>query len=111
IYYRNEQGVLRRRDTQNPRWAWLRANRGHFDRQPQDPGEGMEIVATGRASWIGWVELAKEPVDEIATRLTARVINDVHADIMCVVEAEDRPSLVRFNDEMLDGSYAQVMLV
>ena len=111
IYYRNEQEVLRRRETQNPRWAWLRANRGHFDRQPQDPAEGMEIVAAGRASWIGWVELAKEPVDEIATRMTARVINDVHADILCVVEAEDRPSLVRFNDEMLDGRYGQVMLV
>src|SRR5262245_61663159 len=45
IYYRNEQGVLRRRETHDPRWAWLRANRGDFDRQPQNTAEGMEIVA------------------------------------------------------------------
>ncbi len=31
--------------------------------------------------------------------------------MLCVVEAEDRPSLVRFNDELLDGRYGHGMLV
>ena len=65
------------------------------------------VVRAGSAGW----ELAMEPVDEVATRMTARVIGDVHPDILCVVEAEDRPALVRFNEEMLGGRYAQVMLV
>src|SRR4029078_13218242 len=51
------------------------------------------------------------PVNEISTRMTARVIRDIGADILCVVEAEDRPSLVRLNDETLNGQYAEVLLV
>jgi endonuclease/exonuclease/phosphatase family metal-dependent hydrolase len=111
IYYRNAQGAIRRRRTNNPRWAWLRKNRGSFDRQPRDNTRDVEIIATSRADWIGWVELAKEPVNEVRTRLTARVINDVNADIIGVVEAEDRPSLVRFNSEMLNDQYEHIMLI
>jgi hypothetical protein len=35
IYYRNDRGAIRRKDTKSPRWAWLRKNRGTFDRQPE----------------------------------------------------------------------------
>jgi len=111
VYYQNQHNVARRRQTTSPRWAWLRANRGKFDRQPEDTSEGMVIEAGGRAAWIGWVELATEPVDERATRMTARVINDLGADILGVVEAEDRPSLLRFNEELLDNRYRHVMMV
>ncbi len=111
IYRVNNNGAIRRLRTQSPRWAWLRKNRGKFDRQPRDATEDVEIIANGRPDWIGWVELAKEPTNETGTRLTARVISDVNADIIGIVEAEDRPSLVRFNDELLDGRYAHVMLV
>jgi endonuclease/exonuclease/phosphatase family metal-dependent hydrolase len=111
IYSRNSQGAIRRKHSPNPRWAWLRKNRGSFDRQPSDSTQDVEIVATGRGDWIGWVELAVEPTNELSTRLTARVINDINADIIGVVEAEDRPSLVRFNEEMLDDRYARIMLI
>jgi len=103
---------VRRRDTTSPKWAWLRKNRGTFDRQPQDTSKDIEIIAEGRASWIGWIELAKEAVDEVSTRMTAKVIAEgVDADILAVVEAEDRPSLQRFNHELLDARYRHVMLV
>jgi endonuclease/exonuclease/phosphatase family metal-dependent hydrolase len=91
--------------------VWLRKNRGTFDREPQDAKKDVEIIATGRGDWIGWVELAKEPVDEIGTRTTARVIADVDADVLALVEVEDRPSLVRLNNELLGGRYEHVMLV
>lgn len=111
IYYKNDQGAVRRRETQDPQWAWMRKNRGEFDKQPQNKSEDMEITATGRDSWIGWVELAKEATDEMGVRTTARVITEVDADILCLVEAEDRPSLVRFNKDMLGSRYAHAMLV
>jgi endonuclease/exonuclease/phosphatase family metal-dependent hydrolase len=111
IYYVNSSGAIRRKRTQSPRWAWLRKNRGKFDRQPNDPTQSVEIIANGRDDWIGWVELAKEPTDETGTRMTARVIQEVGADIIGIVEAEDRPSLVRFNKELLGGLYRHVMLV
>jgi len=111
IYRVNDQGAVRRNDTRSPQWAWFRKNRGSFDREPADESENMEIVANGQAEWIGWVELAKGPVSETATRMTARVIQDVNADIIAVVEAEDRPALVRFNRDLLGGMYRHIMLV
>jgi endonuclease/exonuclease/phosphatase family metal-dependent hydrolase len=111
VYYVNIHGAVRRRFTQTPRWAWLRKNRGSFDREPVDTSNDVEIVATGRDSWIGWLELATEAVNETGTRMTARVIADIDADILAIIEAEDRPSLIRLNQELLDGRYRHVMLV
>lgn len=111
IYRINSNGAIRRKRTSFPRWAWLRKNRGKFDREPRDNTKNVEIIANGREDWIGWVELAKEPTNEISTRMTARVIKDVGADIIGIVEAEDRPSLVRFNKEMLDDFYDHIMLI
>jgi hypothetical protein len=39
------------------------------------------------------------------------VIEDLNADVMGVVEAEDRPALARFNRELLGGRFRHVMLV
>lgn len=100
---------MSRNRTPTPRWAWLRANRGSFD--VERGATGIEIVADGRADWIGWIELATEPVDEVSTRMTARVIQDLAADVLGVVEAENRPSLDRFNDDLLGGRYGHVMLI
>jgi endonuclease/exonuclease/phosphatase family metal-dependent hydrolase len=111
IYSINNNGAVRRKRTQYPRWAWLRKNRGKFDRQPQDLTQDIQIIANGRSDWVGWVELAKETTSETTTRMTARVIQDVNADIIGIVEAEDRPSLVRFNDDLLGETYGHVMLV
>lgn len=111
VYYVNGHGAVRRSRATRPRWAWLRKNRGSFDREPADSTLDVEIVATGRGSWIGWLELATEAVDEVGTRMTAQVIADVDADILAIVEAEDRPSLLRLNDELLADRYRHLMLV
>jgi endonuclease/exonuclease/phosphatase family metal-dependent hydrolase len=107
--YRKDDGVVRRNRVPDPTWAWLRANRGTFD--VEHTTTGIEIVASGRDAWIGWLQLATEPVDEISTRMTAKVIADVGADVLAVIEAENRPALDRFNAEMLEGRYSHVMLI
>jgi endonuclease/exonuclease/phosphatase family metal-dependent hydrolase len=43
--------------------------------------------------------------------MTGQVIRDIDADILAIVEAEDRPSLLRFNTELLDRRYRHLMLV
>lgn len=111
VYAVNTHGAIRRRQSQTPKWAWLRKNRGSFDREPKDATRSVEIVATGRGDWIGWVELATEATDEVGTRTTARVIADIDADVIAIIEAEDRPSLVRLNKELLGNRYEHVMLV
>jgi endonuclease/exonuclease/phosphatase family metal-dependent hydrolase len=90
----------------------LRQNRGRLlKRSPSGP---ISVVATGRADWVGWLELKTEAVNEIATQMTARVIKDINADILAVVEAEDRLALSRFNDQMLKPigiDYRETMLI
>jgi endonuclease/exonuclease/phosphatase family metal-dependent hydrolase len=77
----------------------LRQNRGHLLTRHVDGSVG--IVANGRDDWIGWVELITEPVDQLATRHTARVMKDVGADIQAVVEADNRVALRDFSAIML----------
>ena len=109
VFVRTRGGRRPNPDLFGDAFAVLRENRGDFLAAPADAEP--RIVATGRASWNGWVDLIVDPVDEIATRMTARVVADVAADVLCVVEAESRPSLVKFNDELLDRRYAHAMLV
>jgi len=93
-------------------YAILRQNRGHLIKRPKSGP--MEVVASGRGSWIGWIELKEEAVDETATRMTAKVIDDVNADVLAVIEAEDRIALLKFHDELLEplnARYRSAMLV
>lgn len=90
-------------------FAILRRHRGRLL-----SGDGRAVVANGRDDWIGDVELKTEPISEVAIENTARVISDVGADVLGVVEVESRPVLRDFNARMLDavnGRYDHVMLI
>lgn len=95
------------------KFAILRQNRGHLVTRPR--GKPIEVVADGRDDWIGWVDLALEQVNEEATRNTARVIKEIDADVLGVVEAESRPSLVRFCKDVMPAvggaAYDHIMLI
>lgn len=106
-----ENGLLR--DDDGP-YLLLRKIRGQLIKRPRvgDP----EIVAAGRGSWIGWIELKTMPVNEVATQNTARVIAHLDADIVGVIEAEDRTTLRLFNQQVIgelpgSAAYHHVMLV
>ncbi|MGN6372849.1 MAG: endonuclease/exonuclease/phosphatase family protein [Solirubrobacteraceae bacterium] len=51
------------------------------------------MSATGRADWMGWVELRKGLLSDEATENTGRVIADVGADVQAIVEIESRAAL------------------
>ena len=92
------------------KFARLRQNRGKLiERNP------LEVVASGRDDWVGWVELEKEPVDELATRHTAMVMRDVDAHVMAVIEADNRIALRDFSAILLSQAgataYEHVMLI
>ena len=59
------------------------------------------VKATGRADWLGWVELKSEAIRDEAIINTARVIAEVNPDILVLVEVDDRPALQRFHDQVL----------
>lgn len=91
----------------------LRRNRGGLLRRPT--AGGIVIDANGRADWVGSLELRDEPVNEHAMRNTARVMIDLQADVLGVIEAESRPVLAAFNTEILPAlggdPFRHVMLI
>lgn len=105
-------GMLR--DDDGP-FTRLRRLRGKLIRRPRKP-KMPEIVAEGRGDWVGWIELKTEAVDEVAMLLTARVIRDVGADVLAIVEAESRPVLKSFHELMVDrlsieDGYRHLMII
>ncbi|WP_344618994.1 endonuclease/exonuclease/phosphatase family protein [Dactylosporangium salmoneum] len=91
------------------KFARLRQNRGRLLRRARDGR--VEVVAGGRADWIGWVELTTDRCDEQALLNTARVILDVRADVLGVIEAESRHALKRFTEGGLRGLYHHIMVM
>ena len=91
----------------------LRQNRGGLVRRPKTGG--LEIIADGRTDWVGSLELIPAPIDEEAMRNTARVMIELKADVLAVVEAESRPALAAFNTGIVGGlggtPFAHVMLI
>lgn len=72
------------------------------------------IEAEGRNGWDGWLELKEDRIGSEAIENTARVIAAVNADVLAVVEAENRIALQLFNDQVLsrhNAAYACNMLV
>jgi len=110
-------GLLR---TDQSKFVHLRKIRGALLKRPKNNGP-VEVVAEGRDDWIGWVEHRTEAVNEIAMMNTGRVIRDANADVLAVVEAEDRVGLLKFtnqilamvNEEVDDPSpgYPEIMLI
>ncbi len=68
---------------------------------------GKHNKAAGAADWLGWVELTRDKADDAAVENTARVISDIDADILCLVEVENRPVLQKFHDDLLLKQYLQ----
>jgi endonuclease/exonuclease/phosphatase family metal-dependent hydrolase len=87
--------------------------RGKLFKVPKGSDE-PEIVVSDRADWDGWLELKKDEISSEAIENTARVIKEVNADILAIVEAEDRIALQLFNDQVLKRhgiAYAHNMLI
>lgn len=109
-------GMLHRDEGREDTFTRIRKIRGQLIRRPRDPAEPREIVANGRDDWVGWVELKTETVDETAMLLTAKVIAEVAADVLAVVEAESRPVLKAFQTFMaeklgLPETYRHLMII
>lgn len=62
---------------------------------------GKHMSAVGAKEWLGGVELVRTDVRDTAVVNTARVISDVDADLICLIEVEDRNLLQKFHDDML----------
>jgi endonuclease/exonuclease/phosphatase family metal-dependent hydrolase len=92
----------------------LRANGPFFLQQTRQRlvSTTGRIVADGRADWVGWIEWRRDVVSAPAIQNTGRVIREIDADVLCLVEVESRPVLRRFNDTILNSArYAHAMVI
>ena len=69
------------------------------------------VVAKGRSDVDLTIEFKKAKWNVRARENTARVIKTVKADVACIVEADDRISLRRFDAQMLGSRYRYEMLI
>jgi len=111
-YSDQTKAEISKRFTRQTSFIELRENKGKLGRMVN---KVFKVTANGRGDWLGWCELKESPVEEAAIENTARVIREVHPDVLCVVEAEDRSSLNRFSEKMIPvvkgEPFEHVMLV
>lgn len=70
------------------------------------------VKPNGRSEWIGGLSLIPGDVPTEAQDNTALVIKEVGADIQCLVEVEDRPTLESFCEHtLLKGMYPYNLVV
>ncbi|MEU3616716.1 endonuclease/exonuclease/phosphatase family protein [Streptomyces sp. NPDC006872] len=67
-----------------------------FDEDPT-----LTVAAAGRGDWAGWAQLVRDDLSWPAVQNTGRVVAEVNADILLMVEVEDRLALERFNENVL----------
>ncbi len=60
---------------------------------------------TGAKDWTGTVELTRGDVKDAAVENTGRVIADIDADLICLIEVENRTLLQKFHDDVVFGKF------
>ncbi|MEM7469614.1 MAG: endonuclease/exonuclease/phosphatase family protein [Pseudomonadota bacterium] len=69
------------------------------------------IKAGGIGDWDGSIDFKKAKFSEIGRKNTGKVVRAVNADIACIVEADNRPSLKKFDTDVLRSKYRYEMLL
>jgi len=93
-------GFEKKEDPKNPWPFTVNQTRDKLYKIKKDTKE-LYVYAKGRGDWMGWVELTRVDLDEACIENTGRVVAEVNADVQCLVEIEDRPTLTRFNEQVL----------
>lgn len=74
----------------------------------------IRVTASGRNAWVGWVELARRLASDVSVNNTAEIVRQVDADVLVLVEVENRITLDEFDWNFLrplDANYSHNMLI
>ena len=69
------------------------------------------VRAGGQGEWDGTIEFKKARFSEVGRKNTGKVIRSVKADVACIVEADSRPTLRKFDTDVLHSKYRYEMLI
>lgn len=84
----------------------VRENRGKLFN-----GKKTKVTAKSGKDWDGEIEFRRAKFSDVGRENTARVIRSVKADVACIVEAEDRPTLKAFDADLLNYRFKYEMLL
>ncbi len=92
----------------------VRADIGGLGSWPDEGRPGpyrLKRHITGRADWTGEIAFKDMPLNDEQRMNTARVIQAMNADILCVTEAEGMTALANFNRNALNNLYTEFALI
>jgi endonuclease/exonuclease/phosphatase family metal-dependent hydrolase len=69
------------------------------------------VKAKGKDDWGGFITFKTDDFTEITRKNTAKVINSVRADILSLIEVENKPALDEFNSQLIKKKYPYTMLI
>jgi endonuclease/exonuclease/phosphatase family metal-dependent hydrolase len=69
------------------------------------------VAANGKNDWSGSIQFKPAKFSETERKNTARVLKETKADIVCLVEVENKPSLRSFDAQLLSSRYKYEMLI
>lgn len=96
------------------KWIDIEETRGKLFRKSGFAITG--VAAGGKTDWNGVIKLKRAELKEQAITNTAKVVKAVNADIMCLVEVEDRPLMQNFRTDQLPNTsgfktYNNIMVI
>ena len=65
--------------------------------------------ATQLTDWNGWIKLNYNPINDTAIENKAKIIQEASADVLILLEVEDRTSLLEFNTYFLSNTYTHIL--
>ena len=71
----------------------------------------LRVHPDGFSDWAGTIEFRRAKFDDTTSKNTARVILEVDADILCMIEVEDRLTLSTFDSDLLSSMYPYNILI
>lgn len=74
-------------------------------------GSSYELVPNSSDDWLGFITFDRDYFSDTTSRMTAKVIREVDADVICINEVENRKVLDNFNSDRLYGLYGYNMLI
>lgn len=104
-----KQQIFSMYDGQLKEYINVRENRGKLFQR-----NGWAVVgvkADGKGDWDGEIEFKRDDFSETGRKNTAKVIKDLKADLLCMVEVENRPTLRAFDTDLLNSRYKYEMLI
>ena len=69
------------------------------------------LRVAGKKDWDGFIDFKPDKFDDVTRKNTAKVINTVNADIISLIEVEDKRTLDSFNSQLIDKPYPFSMLI